>query len=143
MSEVVRDVDPALRAEACLRCPRELREVGRRGLEFRDVGGGGQQALRVWGVSTFVSALFAGAESTLDVLYCEVRCQDVAQVRRVWTALSARLQGEEQVIRMLGCLSVHVQVNVSSNHLQVFLKNSVGRGPSAPQDCGRSRWLRA
>ena len=62
----------------------------------------GQQASGVSGVFLFVSAFIAGAESTLDVLYCELRCRDMAQVRRVWTALSARLQGEEQIMRMLG-----------------------------------------
>ena len=37
----------------------------------------------------------------LDILHCEVYCDSLPQVQRVWTSLSAKLQSEEQSVRIV------------------------------------------
>ena len=37
----------------------------------------------------------------MDILHCEVYCDSLPQVQRVWTSLSAKLQSEEQSVQIV------------------------------------------
>ena len=37
----------------------------------------------------------------MDILHCEVYCDSLPEVQRVWTSLSTKLQSEEQSVRIV------------------------------------------
>ena len=77
--------------------------------------------------------VFLQGADHLDILHCDVYCDSLPQVQRVWTSLSAKLQSEEQSVRIVAlwdgfaqeeqmrCCKIIVSIEGSSLCKRLFL----------------------